>query len=212
MSPRSRNTPPPEIEPFITEITHALTVMATGEDDQEALYRAVDGAVRTAASLGHPATATSPWSKAPEVSFGEIIGSNIKALRDEAGWTQAQVAEAMTSLGFDWKRITMAQTEASSRRITFEELLGLAVVFAVPVVELLLPADAPGDSTVLGWHTCTMDRSMVEELLIGHGGVLGKGGLTWKSAARASGAPRGANDWRPAADLWRNREGSRSRK
>jgi len=202
MSAKSRKTPPPELEPYLTDMSDALTAISQGEDQQEDLYRALDGAVRAAASLGRPG---SGWSTAFEASFGVIIGDNVKALRDEAGWTQAEVAEAMASLGFDWKRITMAQTESAVRRVTFEELLGLAVLFAVPVVQLLLPPDEPNNTLVLEWHVGGTNASMVQELLVGHGGRLGEGGLTWAAAARAAGASRRADDWRPAADLWRNR-------
>ena len=114
----------------------------------------------------------------------------------------------MVSLGFDWKRITYAEVEASTRRVTFEELLGLAVLFAVPVVKLLIPAGDPKITTLLSWETGDMTASMVRELFIGDGGALGQGGLTWRAAARAAGAPRRASDYRPAADLWGTRGGS----
>jgi transcriptional regulator with XRE-family HTH domain len=205
MSAKSRNTPPPEIKGYVADISAALTAISEGEDRQDDLYRALDGAVRTAAKLGRPVTAGSTWSQALEATFGDIIGDNVKALRNEAGWSQAAVAEAMASLGFDWKRITMAQTEAAVRRVTFEELLGLAVLFAVPVVELLLPQQAPDDQTVLEWHSGVLPPSVLLELLLGSSGALGRGGLTWRAAARAAGAPRGARDWRPAADLWAGR-------
>jgi transcriptional regulator with XRE-family HTH domain len=207
MSARSRKTPSPEIEGYVNQITDALTEMNEGEDHLADLYRAVDGAVRTVSSSESQVAGMSRWTTF-EATFGQIIGENVSVLRDKAGWTQAGVAEAMVTLGFDWKRITYAEVEASTRRVTFEELLGLAVLFAVPVVKLLIPATDPKITTLLAWETGDMTASMVEELLIGHGGTLGQGGLTWKAAARAAGAPRRANDWRPAADLWGTREGS----
>jgi len=181
--------------------------MAKGEDHQGALYGALDRAMRAAASLANPVAGMSRWTTF-EASFGQIIGENVKALREEAGWTQAQLAEAMTRLGFDWKRITMAEAEAASRRVTYEELVGLAVLFGVPVVELLIPSEAPNDTTLLAWNTGDLTASTVLELLIGSGGALGRGGLAWRAAARAAGRPRGMKDWRPAADLWRTRRSS----
>ena len=207
MSARSRKTPSPEIEGYVNQIADALTEMNEGEDHLAELYRAVDGAVRTVSASESPVAGMSRWTTF-EASFGQIIGENVKALREEAGWTQAGVAEAMVSLGFDWKRITYAEVEASTRRVTFEELLGLAVLFAVPVLKLLIPTEAPGDSTVLAWHTGDIPASMVRELFIGDGRDLGRGGLAWRAAARAVGVPRGTKNWRPAADLWRNRADS----
>jgi len=207
MPARSRKTPPPEIEGYVTQITNALIEMSKGEDHLAALYRAMDGAIRTATRLYNPVAGMSRLTTC-EASFGQIIGENVKALREEAGWTQAEVAESMVSLGFDWKRITYAEVEAATRRVIFEELLGLAVLFAVPVVTLCIPAEDPKITSLLAWETGDLSASMVEELFVGEGGTLGEGGLTWMAAARAAGAPRKANDWRPAADLWGAREGS----
>lgn len=205
MSARSRKTPPPEVEAYVTRMTDALTAMSEGEDQRDALYRALDGAVRAAAARhSSPLAGMSHWTTF-EASFSEVIGENLKAIREESGWTQAGVAEVMVSLGFDWKRITYAEVEACTRRVTFEELLGLAVLFAVPVLELLIPTEAPDNTTVLAWETGDLSASMVKELFIGHGGVLGQGGLTWRAAAQAAGPPGGPKSWRPAADLWRER-------
>lgn len=58
--------------------------------------------------------------------------------------SQADVAERMQELGFTyWRRQTTARVELGGRRVTAEELAGLAVVFEVDLTVLAYP---PGDN------------------------------------------------------------------
>jgi hypothetical protein len=197
VSPVRRTTPSPLDEP-LAEIADALAAMARGEDRHAALLAAVDKATRTA--LVEAGThGLDPWRTFSE-TFRGIIGDNVKKLRLEAQWTQAQLGEAMTHLGFDWKRITVAEIEVASRRISFEELTGLAVLFAVPVIKMLLPTQG----VALDWAQGDLTRAAVEELLVGRGGTIGTGGVDWAAAARAVGNGLGPNG-RPAVNLWRHR-------
>lgn len=196
-------TTPPELRPYLTQMGSALTNMSKGqrcgeEDCSAVLLRAVDGAVRVATSMAteRPESVWGVFSS----GLAGIVADNLKRLREEANWAQSEVADAMTRLGFEsWVRLTVTDVERANRRLSLEELLGLAVLFGVPMLQLLIPAD----NTRLEWHTGDLASSAVLELLIGQGGVLGSGGVTWQGAARAAGAPRGKGDWRPAADLWR---------
>ncbi len=128
---------------------------------------------------------------------------NIKALRNEAGWTQERLAGAMAAAGFSWKRITCAEVEVGSRRISLEELLGIAMLFSVPALELLIP----DDSVALDMPMADVKGPQVEELLLGSGGRLGRGGVEWTAPLSVL-AMTGRTDERPAPDLWRAR-GSR---
>lgn len=194
-------TPPPELQPYLTQIGDALARLARGEDDADtALGSAVDRAVRTATDLGRQGEPKSGWTTF-SASFTEVIGTNLKALRVEADITQQAVADAMTTLGFDWKRITCAEVEIDTRRVTIEELLALGVLFAIPAIELLLP----DHNTVIDWPQGDLLREDVLELLVGLGGALGQSGINWRTAARAAGRPRTRRDQRPAVSLWANR-------
>ncbi len=196
--PPSNPTSSSELQPYLTRIEKALSKISTTGNGYEDLHRAVDGAVREAAALS--AEGPPSWDTPFTASFRDTIGSNLRALRVEAEWTQVQLAESMTTLGFDWKRITVAEVEAATRGVSFEEVLGLAVLFAVPMVELLVP-----DGTRLEFPPIDLSAETVRELIIGSDGKMGEGGITWRAAARAAGKQRRKSEWRPAADLWTRR-------
>jgi transcriptional regulator with XRE-family HTH domain len=197
--PLKKKTPPPLVD-YVTQIADALTGISEGNNAEEALAQALDGAVRAAWSLA-PERARNPWDRPGEASFGGIIADHLKELRAESGWTQERLAGAMAQIGFPWRRITVAEVETDTRRVSLDELLGLAAVFGVPALTLVIP----DDQTVLEWHDRSLESMTVIDLLLGEEGRMGKGGLTWKAAAQAAGAPGGTDDWRPAADLWRKR-------
>lgn len=63
---------------------------------------------------------------------------NLRAARAAAQLKQDDVAERMRELGFAaWRHSTVSLTERGQRRITVDELLGLAVAFEVSVQSLL---------------------------------------------------------------------------
>jgi transcriptional regulator with XRE-family HTH domain len=130
-----------------------------------------------------------------------FVGENVKALRDKAGWTQAEVTKAMTRLGFKWSRITTAEVERGGRRLTLEELVALAALFGQPVVMLLAPHDPHAVKFPLGR---ALDAGDVAALLVGPGAVIRPGSGSWEAARRVAGIV-GDDDWRPVADLDRQR-------
>jgi transcriptional regulator with XRE-family HTH domain len=72
------------------------------------------------------------------------LSANIRRFRASRGWTQEALADAMVRAGFDWSRVTVAQAENErptqrGRRVTVEELLGLAIVLETSVLDLLGP-------------------------------------------------------------------------
>jgi hypothetical protein len=185
------------------DIADALSGISGGGDPEsqaEALMQAVDRAAQAAWTLAEP-KATSGWSRRPSASFGEIIGANIKALRDEADWTQERLAEAMAHQGFPWKRITCAEVEASSRRVSLEEVLTLAALFAEPAITFLLP----DDTIALDLPERDVLPDAVIELLLGLGGQVGRGGVAWRAPARALRRDKEKSVERPAVSLWRQR-------
>jgi transcriptional regulator with XRE-family HTH domain len=79
--------------------------------------------------------------KAP--SFRSVLADNIAAERARRRLNQTALAARMTDLGFGWIRQTVTEVEKGTRRVTAEEVLGLAVAFAVPVDVLFYPRDEP---------------------------------------------------------------------
>lgn len=140
------------------------------------------------------------------LDFGATIARNLREIRLQTGWTQASLATAMERLGFGWKRATVAEVEGGSRRVSLEELLALAVLYAVPMVELLLPIE----SEPIRWTAGSqLSSTQIRDLLYGvDDGPDGEqrliaGGPGWTVAADVAGSGTGQGDWRPASDLWR---------
>ena len=123
-------------------------------------------------------------------------GQRIKELRAEAGWTQASLADAMKPY-FKWTRITVAEIETETRRLTLEELLLLAALFGEPMVSFLIPTD----NTWLEPPSRDIYPDHLREMVLGAAGSVGSGGSSWKAASQVATDPAP----RPAADLWRRR-------
>lgn len=140
------------------------------------------------------------------VSFGDIIADHLRSRRAWAGWTQTQLAQAMARLGFDWKRQTVAEVELGTRRVSLEELLGMAALFSESLPSLIRPGDGdrlrfPDDRA--------LDPRDVRALLDATEAT----GPLWPPAARVARVrgPGTDSDWRPGRDLWRQRRaGSRT--
>ena len=73
-----------------------------------------------------------------------VVAFNMKLLRIERRWTQAQTASAISgSLSVSWSVKTYSNAEGiRARRFTAEELLAVALAFDVSLVELFRQPDA----------------------------------------------------------------------
>lgn len=190
------------LDQHLTELTSALKRLAEGEADETSVDAAFDHAYR-AALRARPRRSR----PAAAVSFAEATAANLKNLRQEAGIMQADLAAAMSGVGFPWDRQRVADSEFGprSRRLTLEEVAALAGVFAVPMVTLLLPPD--GTDLQLT-KSRRVPADVLRELMLGRGGRIGTGGPRWGAAAFVAGlSKRGVV--RPAVALWsrRTREG-----
>jgi transcriptional regulator with XRE-family HTH domain len=67
-----------------------------------------------------------------------IVGKNIRAIREKKGWTQEQLVAKCNLI--DWKisRGTLAKIESNVRRVTDIEVNVIAQVLKVPINELFI--------------------------------------------------------------------------
>lgn len=65
-------------------------------------------------------------------TLDEVIGGNLRRLREEAGMTQDEVGRAL-----DWSRASVAGAEGGGRQFTVPDLVHLAAWLGVPASELL---------------------------------------------------------------------------
>jgi hypothetical protein len=82
----------------------------------------------------------------PSLSYRKILGRNISAARGRAGrLRQTALAERMQALGFDkWQQQTVAAAETASRRVTADEILGLALALETTIAALMSAAGFDG--------------------------------------------------------------------
>jgi 8-oxo-dGTP diphosphatase len=67
-----------------------------------------------------------------------ILGRNISGARGRLQFSQTAVAERMVNLGFsDWRQQTLANVEKGKRRLTAEELIGLAEALETTLAALV---------------------------------------------------------------------------
>jgi transcriptional regulator with XRE-family HTH domain len=78
-----------------------------------------------------------------------ILGMRLRGLREEAGITQAQLAERMTRQGFSMHQTTIAKIEANQRPVTVNEAVTLATVLGIPMPWLLADPDLDEEASAL---------------------------------------------------------------
>lgn len=76
------------------------------------------------------------------ITAEEVMGKQVKRIRELRGWSQQELARRMHEKGYSWRQTTVAKTEAADRPIRVNEVQGLAIVFGVTVNDLLtVPVD-----------------------------------------------------------------------
>jgi transcriptional regulator with XRE-family HTH domain len=87
-----------------------------------------------------------PGAEAPDPTPEQLVGRHVRALRQEHGWSQQDVAARMRAYGYRWSQATVTRLETASRPIRVNELADLAMLFGVPKWEFLEPQeDFPWD-------------------------------------------------------------------
>lgn len=67
-----------------------------------------------------------------------IVGENVKALREKKGWTQNQLAAKCNLLEWNLSRGTLAKIESKVRRVTDIEVQRLALALRVNIEVLFI--------------------------------------------------------------------------
>jgi transcriptional regulator with XRE-family HTH domain len=75
------------------------------------------------------------------MKLSEAVARNVAAERARQKMEQKKLAEGMSVLGHAWTQRTVAEVEQERRRVSFDELLGLALVLHRTIPELLRPSE-----------------------------------------------------------------------
>jgi hypothetical protein len=79
------------------------------------------------------------------MSYGGVVAANIRAARSRKDLTQDALAARMRHLGFTaWLRQTVPSVEKGRRRVTAEEVLGLALALETTIAALMGASDQDG--------------------------------------------------------------------
>ena len=138
-----------------------------------------------------------------ELTVGEHIGRNVRDLRQAAGLTQGDLADAMAEIGLAWHRGLVADVETGIRELSVSELAALAAYFEIPIALLASELAASGD---------------VHDVIVGDRRVLSTGWMNLWRDDRDQNSPAGplsrkaidaivGNLYRPWATIWRKRGG-----
>lgn len=69
-----------------------------------------------------------------------VVGEQVRVVRNQRGWSQADFAAKCQLIGWDIDRGTVSKIEAGQRRVTDAELYMLAATLKVPIPDLF-PAE-----------------------------------------------------------------------
>jgi hypothetical protein len=136
-------------------------------DLEEQVRHLAADAISTARRAAYQAHSETRRSTAP-VPYATVVAQNVRRFRGGLALTQADLARMMSRLGFDWKRITVAEVERtqSPRRLSFDELAGLAFLLEQPIASLLLSHDRQQVQLEPGW---VLTADQLKRLLVGGG-------------------------------------------
>lgn len=67
----------------------------------------------------------------------QAIARKVRALRQESGWSQDELARRMTARGWSWYAQTVGRVEGGQRHLRFGEIDDLAAIFGVDTAAFL---------------------------------------------------------------------------
>ena len=82
----------------------------------------------------HPGTSIPQYLEYTPEYF---VGRKVARMREQRGWSQSVLGEKLARHGFELHQTTIAKLEAGKRPIRVNEVVALADVFSVPVLDLL---------------------------------------------------------------------------
>ena len=170
-------------------------------DRREALEADLLDAIEAALAERQRRRAAEPLPDNPllrRVTVTDVVAAAIRTIRDNAELTQAEMARLMVKAGFvTWKRITVAEVESGKRKLSIEEMMGVAALFDVPVA-FLMTSTLP-DQVVMLNERHLLTPAQAQTLITGVPIDESWSGVQMlpTKAASASLVEEGEDDWRP---------------
>jgi transcriptional regulator with XRE-family HTH domain len=93
----------------------------------------------------------------PAKPLGEVMASNVKAIRQAQGLTQTDLANAARCYGLVWERSNVVTIEGGGKRLHFDEVVVLAAALGVPITDLTRPPGAAVSIHAGIWKVAFLD-------------------------------------------------------
>jgi transcriptional regulator with XRE-family HTH domain len=100
----------------------------------------------------------------PMVDLERLLAGRLRELRTALGWSQREVAIRMRAFGFDWSQTNVSKIEAGTRGVRVNEAAAFALLFDVPLGELL-DAAGPGPQAAVGETERAIRERIAAEIL-----------------------------------------------
>ena len=98
-----------------------------------------------------------------KLHIGQVIGENLRRVRNAHGDSQPEAAERLALVGLDWKRDQVASLENGRRGfVSVDELVLFSLAYGVPLTEWV-----EGDGEVVVSESHTLPRSTLRQALSG---------------------------------------------
>lgn len=100
-----------------------------------------------------------------ERQFGRVI----RQMREARGWSQAELAARLASIGFEYHQTTIGKLESGARALRIGELFAMSSVFEVQAADLLAavigqPDHIEGRVREIEEHAARLREDFVEQL------------------------------------------------
>lgn len=83
-------------------------------------------------------------------TYADVLTANIRGARGRMQITQSALADRMRALGFQWEQQTVGMVEKGKRRVTAEEILGLALALETTIGRLMGAREEDGPIALPG--------------------------------------------------------------
>jgi 8-oxo-dGTP diphosphatase len=132
------------------------------------------------------------------VTYADVLAKNVRAARARIGLDQEPLAARMRALGYSaWRRQTVANVEKCQRRLTADELLGLALALETAIPALVGPGPDDRRITLPSGHALAASSIARLALRINDGSVIWHGDLPEVRIAQ----PEGSETYAPEESM-----------
>jgi transcriptional regulator with XRE-family HTH domain len=196
--------PASEVTEHLLRAAEALQSAYRSDDDFEAERRLNEYRIETRAAERAAILLAQDRRRASSAALAQtpidlpaLVAKRLAYWRRLSGWSQARLSDAMNELGYTWSRVTVAEIENASRKVSLDELASLAALYGVPMLRFL--TFGPNESYRLP-DGRVLDAPDANQVIAGRNWEAAFDQESFAAARAANGSPD-EHDWRPSRDV-----------